>query len=311
MKQWGTIAVAVLAAAACAGIAGAQRGPRARSETADTPRERAGPSRPRDEAGSITESIECSACHTTEGWAVAGAGAGSSDTGFDHAITGFPLGGRHRTVPCTGCHVPGRSISRDCASCHRDEHDGRLGSACDSCHGATSWHRTDAIAMHRRTRLPLTGMHALADCTECHQQSTGHRFTNVPADCFACHQDDYLRPDVHPNHGGTAGSPPFPRDCSMCHAPSGWSPAFVDPAILPRSSGLVAPDGHDLRFAISFGPHRGTDCASCHVSTAVPAAVECTGCHAHSVARIASVHASPVPTDGRACLSCHPGGAAR
>lgn len=264
---------------------------------------------PSAHGGSLTEGIDCSACHTADGWRM---GGGSGSGGFDHARTGFPLAGRHRTVGCTTCHAPGRQPRRACTSCHADNHQGRLGRDCDSCHSDRGWQHVRAIAMHRRTRLPLTGMHALLDCTECHVRTGERQWSSVPSDCFACHEGDYRRSDVHPSHLGLSSTAAFPRDCAQCHRASGWSPAVIDPGALPRSAGLVAPEDHDLRFPISHGPHRGTECAACHASPAVPSAVRCTGCHAHNPVRLRMQHTSVAASvQGPACLSCHPGGAAR
>jgi hypothetical protein len=259
---------------------------------------------------SITRGIQCGACHTPSGWAVTGSVRGES--GFDHGRTGFPLSGRHRRLSCTGCHQPEQQTRRACNGCHQDVHQRRMGQSCDRCHSASGWQRTRAIDMHRSTRLPLTGMHVLAACTDCHTRTTSRSYSSTPAECYACHENEYRDATVHPNHDGTSGSAPFPRDCGACHRADGWSPAFVDPSVLPRSSPLTAPPTHDLRFAISFGSHRGAPCASCHLSPRATAAVACTGCHAHSPLMLRRQHPSGVvASTGGACLSCHPGGRAR
>lgn len=266
----------------------------------------------RDRHAALTEGLDCANCHTTASWDMAeGRSAGR---GFDHARTGFPLSGHHALATCAECHRPDVEVRRDCASCHQDDHhQGRLGRRCDACHGATSWTDTRPLELHRSTRLPLTGMHALADCTECHARTGEREWTQPPADCFACHEADYRRSDVHPNHAGTRGSPPFPRDCGQCHVPTGWAPALVDPALLPRSEALTeAPPEHELAFAIRRGPHRGAPCASCHVAPELPRVVECTGCHVHDPVTLQRQHRgqaySPVASS---CLGCHPGGMGR
>jgi len=275
-------------------------------------RTRPGPtvSEPVAHADSIAEGIDCANCHTPEGWRIAG--SDSDGAGFDHAQTGFPLSGRHDDLACTDCHRPGRQVQRDCVSCHADVHQGRLSTRCDSCHSARGFHLIRALEIHRRTLLPLTGMHVLAECTECHQRR-GERFlSNVPADCYACHEDDYRRPGVHPNHLGDADSPAFPRDCAQCHRPIGWTPAVIDLSVVSRSSALTVPADHDLRFPISFGAHRAAQCQNCHTVPSVPSLVRCTGCHEHSPVQIQLNHPNlHVATDGPGCLSCHPGGMAR
>lgn len=310
---------------------GDQAGPPVRDQAGASTRAQAGPApapRARGKRGhrsSVIAGRDCSECHTTSGWSMtAMAGAGG---GFDHARTGFPLTGAHTQVPCVSCHLAERTTERECMGCHQDEHEGRLGLQCDQCHDARNWRSTRAVQRHRMTRLPLTGVHALLDCTACHARTTDRTYTEVPADCFACHEKDY-RSDIHPVHQGDPNNPslaPFTRDCGACHRPIGWAPAVVNPRIFGLTgsgAGLGAGTAagmshgarasHDLRFPISFGKHRAADCESCHPVPASPRLVACTGCHAHSPLRLRRDHGgSTVATDGAGCLGCHPGGAAR
>lgn len=299
---WAACAALVISSAV-AGVVGAQQRPR--RQPRPRPASRAHPS--------ITDDMPCSACHTPEGWAQPGGSSGGG--GFDHSQTGFALRGRHRAAGCTDCHSSEREAQRDCVSCHVDTHEGRLGTDCSTCHNAVSFRDTDELAAHRLTRMPLTGMHAIVACTDCHQRNGSRAFTAVPATCISCHETDYRRPGLHPAHDGSGGGEPFSRRCETCHRTSGWSPAIVDPATLgSTSSGLreAAPPTHELRFPIRSGPHLGAPCASCHEDPRLPQAVRCTGCHAHSPARLRANHRTvPVPVDGRGCLGCHPGGAAR
>ena len=259
--------------------------------------------------GSITDGVDCIACHTTEGWSLLG--GGRAGRGFDHARTGFPLTARHRGAACGQCHRSGEETRRACVSCHEDEHQGRLGRSCDRCHSARGWSDTRPLELHRATRLPLTGMHALADCTQCHVRTGEREWSAPPAECVSCHADDAAI-DVHPDHLGRSGAPPFPRDCALCHRPSGWSPAIVDPATLPLVESLVAPPDHEARFRISSGSHRGLSCDGCHVEPESPRRIECVGCHAHDRTRLAASHrGTPIATDGAGCLHCHPGGMRR
>jgi hypothetical protein len=275
-------------------------------------------SRSRKAHGSITEGLDCGMCHTTAGWKSLSDGQAK---GFDHARTGFPLTGRHQQVACTGCHKPNEQVTRQCNACHADEHQGRLGQDCDSCHSSETFHRVKAFERHRLTRLPLTGMHALAECTDCHRRTTDGQWNAVPADCFACHEAEYRRKNLHPSHVGGVGtppSPPFSRDCAQCHRATGWSPAVVSPSALramvaPSVLGLtVAPERHELAFPISHGAHRAAGCDDCHVSQSVPQAVRCTGCHAHNPVALHTQHKrAPSTLSDASCLSCHPGGARR
>ena len=261
---------------------------------------------------SITEGMACSNCHTPAGWHIAGVSSGS---GFDHAKTGFPLSGRHKSVACTQCHQADRNTQRACVSCHTDTHQGRLGRQCDSCHSANSWQDTNAVALHRDTRLPLTGMHVLADCTQCHRRTAERQWSAAPSQCFACHVGEYFSQDTHPRHRGTGTQAPFPRDCSQCHQAMAWSPAYIDPTTITQnvmaSTGLISKRQHNRVFTISSGPHRRARCGDCHVSQTVPKLVECVGCHAHNPVKIRKQHREPVSRAATACLACHPGGARR
>jgi Cytochrome c7 and related cytochrome c len=262
----------------------------------------------------FTEAIPCSACHTTTAWRAKD--ASGEEAKFDHAATGFPLTGAHVHAPCVACHDGKRAIKRACASCHDDFHRGRLLQSCDMCHSPAGWTVTRPLEIHRMTRFPLTGMHVLADCTECHVRASEHRWTDAPIDCFACHEKDYRRPGIEPVHAGTATSPPLPRDCSLCHRAVAWVPAAATGSTASPLASLAgplqaAPPGHDVKFPIGFGAHRGATCDDCHASLRQPRAVRCIGCHAHDALRLVSQHRQPIATDGASCLGCHPGGTHR
>lgn len=257
-----------------------------------------------EEARSITDDLDCDACHTQTSFKMVSKRGKAG--GYDHDQTGFPLEGRHRDLGCVECHTPGRTVSGECVGCHTDQHRGGLGGDCDRCHTPMGWKIINALEIHERTALPLTGRHAMADCTECHLRNGTRQFTGVPSDCYACHEADYRRSDVHPVHTGSATTPPFPRDCAQCHRPTGFSPAIINPAEFPSRDALTTAADHDARFPLSFGPHRGAPCDSCHVSTSVRRAVQCTGCHSHNPARLRSIHgAKLVSFDGSSCLTCH------
>lgn len=265
---------------------------------------------PRAASSGITDSLPCSACHSTSSWRAAGGAV--QGAGFDHSTTGFPLAGEHAHTPCAACHDGKRKIERACASCHDDFHRGRLPQSCERCHSPAGWKVTRPLEIHRMTRFPLTGMHVLADCSECHVRASERRWTDAPIACFACHEKDYRRPDLFPVHAGTASTAPLPRDCSLCHRAVAWVPAVQPVATASLGSALEAvPPGHDARFPIAFGAHRTARCDDCHASAVAPRAIRCTGCHAHGPAQTAAQHRQPVASDGPACLTCHPGGVRR
>lgn len=278
----------------------------------------AAPAEKPSEGASITASMPCSACHTTAGWKSKDAPSGDEEgaTKFDHSKTGFPLTGQHTKTPCVGCHDGKHPVKRACISCHTDDHRGRLSDQCDKCHSPAGWRNVRMLEIHRMTRFPLTGMHVLTDCTECHRRANEHNWTNAPVDCYACHQKEYNRTDLHPVHNGSqAGNNPFPRDCSLCHRSLAWAPAKFAANLITGNSALpltaAAPANHDVKFPIHFGSHRSATCEDCHAQMTQPRMVRCTGCHAHDPVRIAAQHKNQVSTLSNACLSCHPAGMRR
>lgn len=255
--------------------------------------------------GSAIADMDCSACHTTDGWGLDDDAARGG--GFDHAVTGFPLLGQHAVTACSGCHQGGMKLSQACDRCHRDPHARRLGDSCAECHTAAAWSDTRTLARHRRSRMPLTGRHAVIECAACHRRQDARGYAATPTDCYACHAADYRR-DIHPDHAGGAGGEPFPRQCGRCHTTSAWSPAVIVAAqVATRQSAL---GGHDARFVISRGAHRGAACRDCHPSQARPRLVACAGCHTRG--RLVAQHRrARLDLAAAACLRCHPGGRPR
>jgi hypothetical protein len=259
--------------------------------------------------GSAISDMDCSACHTTGGWALDDEAARGG--GFDHAVTGFPLLGQHEATACSGCHQGGLRLSQECDRCHRDPHARRLGDSCAECHRPSAWSDTQTLARHRRSRMPLTGRHAIIECAACHRRQDARGYAATPTDCYACHAAEYRR-NIHPDHDGDPADPglaPFPRQCGRCHNTVAWSPAVVVAARI--ASGLsLAPARHDARFVVSRGPHRSAECRDCHASPARPRLVVCSGCHSRAALgpqhRRAKLDLAP-----QACLRCHPGGRAR
>jgi hypothetical protein len=256
--------------------------------------------------GSAIGNMDCGDCHTTDGWKLDELAA--SGGGFDHAVTGFPLRGQHAVTSCSQCHTGAQRLSQACESCHRDPHARRLGDSCAECHSAAAWTDTQTLARHRRSRMPLTGRHALIECAACHRRQDPRGFAATPTDCYACHQADYRR-DIHPDHDGDPldpGKAAFARQCGRCHSTIAFSPAVAVPGALAR----VISTRHDARFVISRGAHRGATCADCHPSTARPRVVTCLGCHTRGTL-VGQHRRERLELATASCLRCHPGGRAR
>ncbi len=226
----------------------------------------------------------CEDCHTTEGWRV----IPERITTFDHAQTGFPLWGQHANATCTGCHGEGleaASSSTACGSCHDDAHRGELGGACEDCHTPLGWAQSAAFLRHRETRFPLSGTHAVADCTACHLRSRKEVYAGTPTECVACHADDARRPGVHLDHVAAG----FRDACDTCHSQYLWQPARIR---------------HDLYWPLR-GSHTATQCASCHVGARFGGTpTDCYACHqADYQAATDPPHASFGIS--RSCERCH------
>ena len=156
---------------------------------------------------------------------------------FDHRKTGYPLDGGHAHLKCSQCHNPDHiapaaradilvkdlkrtylGLSRDCASCHQDVHQGQLGSACERCHITANWKDVTRFD-HAASRFPLTGAHARTPCRKCHLEAPPRdggkpyvRYVGVAfAQCASCHRD--------PHHGA------FAESCNACHNDVAWKPA--------------------------------------------------------------------------------------
>ena len=259
----------------------------------------------------FVKDMDCSACHTAEGWKLA-ATAGAS--GFNHDRTGFPLRNAHVQTACGGCHISSARPASNCEGCHKDPHQGRMDRPCAECHTSTTWTDTSSLEQHRQTRMPLTGKHAVIECTACHKRQGERQFTSLPVDCYACHRTEYHLTGTHPNHDGSADPnvAPFSRDCTLCHQTTAWTPAFVNPNSLPGAVTVQSArlGNHDPYFMLSSGSHRNAECSSCHVDTRRMQAVRCDGCH-QDVELRKQHRGTPVQRAAVLCLRCHPAGAAR
>jgi hypothetical protein len=280
-------------------------------------------------------SEQCGLCHAehhganaplVHGQSFALAGVPKADA-FDHRLVGFVLDGAHAPLECGECHVNARAailpagetrflgLERDCASCHEDPHEGRMRSACASCHGQETWDGLSSLE-HERF-LPLVGPHALA-CTECHAPEDAHALEIVggkgerPAarECATCHESPHRSPFVA-GVAVAAGLAPG-QVCGTCHAAEHVT--FHEPGLTAMS-----PEQHALSGFALAPPHDAPACADCH--TADPtgpasararpgdfaarypgrAPAQCSACHA-------DVHEGQFETGpfaGAECDACH------
>jgi hypothetical protein len=220
---------------------------------------------------------------------------------FDHRKAGYLLEGKHAQIECAKCHTPANIIptqrtqikvqdltrtwlglSKDCVTCHKDPHNGRLGPNCTECHNFSDWKAASGFD-HSKTRYPLTGLHIKVACEKCHAPSTpggSARLTGMAfGSCADCHKD--------PHRGS------FTQTCDTCHTTSGWNsvrmPSSFDHSktkypLLGKHVSVACEDCHargDFKKPVAFAqcvdchtpdPHKGQfsaradkgECASCH-----------------------------------------------
>ena len=240
---------------------------------------------------------DCGQCHTPQDW---------QSAKIDHALTAFPLAGKHTGVACHDCHQNGvfKGSPKDCFSCHQkdDAHQGNLGINCGGCHTSTGW--LPATIDHSLTRFPLAGKHIGVDCQACHLNQV---FKGTPSTCYACHAKD----DAHKGQ--------FGQDCGLCHAPAGWLPPTFDHAksIFPLTGAhLRAPCASCHRQGAGGMAFKGTPtaCAACHAEPAYHQGLfglNCVSCHNTSAwvpAKFTQAHTFPFNHGGAGstCRNCHP-----
>ncbi|MFQ5560125.1 MAG: cytochrome C, partial [Nitrospinota bacterium] len=142
----------------------------------------------------------CEGCHFTESW--------STKVFFDHDMTKFPLIGLHAMVICEGCHpdTQYKGVQKRCVACHasEDDHKGRLGTKCDTCHNPNSW-RNWNFEHNVRTKFALENAHKGLGCISCHTKIVNKEKITLPVTCVSCHQKDSI-------HEGRTWT-----NCQDCH----------------------------------------------------------------------------------------------
>ena len=148
----------------------------------------------------------CESCHSDSSWKV---------SQFNHALSRFPLTGKHLVATCVSCHLTPRfkDAARDCYACHKkaDQHKLRFGVACESCHNTRSW-KLWTFEHGKQTKYMLEGAHLKVACERCHQQEapSGKLAAPVGSSCLGCHQPE----DVHEGQFGVR--------CEQCHVTESW-----------------------------------------------------------------------------------------
>ncbi len=200
---------------------------------------------------------DCSICHGTDQW---------KGARFDHtSATKFPLTGAHIPLSCEQCHKNEQyKISTNCDSCHLTDYNNTkdpnhqaagFPQDCTLCHTTAQW--KSATFDHNKTRFPLAGAHASADCQSCH---AGGQYATLSTACVSCHLNDY-NGAADPKHAAAG----FPQDCTLCHSVTQWKGAVFDHS--------------KFRFPLT-GAHASAACQSCHSSGQYSSlSTSCASCH--------------------------------
>jgi hypothetical protein len=243
---------------------------------------------------------DCRKCHTESGFRTAT---------FDHvARSPFPMSGGHTGLACRKCHTrlgPGDApasaepaapprpagaprtravvdfggLKPACIGCHKDQHKGEFGQACDGCHRTATFKA--AGFTHPRAAEFFAGRHAGVACVKCHVRPGAAAAKPPSMACARCHADPHL---------GQVGG-----DCERCHA---IDAAKFAPVKFSHATG---------RFPLT-GKHGPLPCAKCHPSqtAAFPAGTGTATRLAPLSPECASCHKDPHlgQVDAR-CASCH------
>lgn len=154
----------------------------------------------------------CSGCHSESSFL---------NLRFNHERDSrFALKGKHREVPCAGCHptvssqesggtaVRYRPLAMRCMDCHTDPHldqlarksdaTGRPETRCERCHTSTNF--KELVFDHndpKQSSYPLEGRHQSLACDACHfvvEVAKGvavRRYRPLPRRCNGCHVDEH------------------------------------------------------------------------------------------------------------------------
>ena len=232
---------------------------------------------------------KCESCHGLQGWR-------GKELKFEHDTdTKFALAGSHRQVKCIECHKPRqeqilasaifRGLDRNCASCHKDPHQGQYNGACATCHTPSAWRGKGLSFDHNRdAKFQLTGSHAKVECAKCHQPRqrqilASAIFRGLDKNCASCHKDPH--------------QDQFGNTCATCHTANSW-----------QGKALLFDHNKDSKYPLT-GSHPKVECIKCHkprpASAALGSAIfrglktDCAACHTDP-------HRGKLD---RTCVTCH------
>jgi len=231
--------------------------------------------------GRMEQGKECKECHTEHKGREAKVAEFDHEK-FDHALTDYPLKGKHSDpkVKCQDCHKAEKKFSEApilCNDCHKkdDKHKGNFGPKCQDCHVEKGW--KEILFDHdKKTKYPLIGKHKEAKCGSCHK---GDLFKDkLQMTCVSCHkkEDDKA-------HKGKFG----PK-CESCHVERDWKEILFD---------------HDkkTKYPLLY-KHKEAKCSSCHKGDLYKDKIKVTTCVSCHKKEDDKAHKGNY---GAKCESCH------
>jgi hypothetical protein len=248
---------------------------------------------------------ECKTCHDEhKGHDIMGWSSIGGEKNFDHATTGWPLNGAHKTTACKDCHKTldnhglRKYLGQDtqCGACHAKDQPHKFERkamlACDRCHAESVWKPAKPEALRKFDHddrvdalMPLFGAHRGVACAKCHPKSVFKLLVPKPDNCgnSGCHKS------AHEGHLYNS------KPCEWCHSPTfPFKQASFDHTERTK---------FDLRAT-----HRKIQCYDCHTKSLgerKPTGA-CADCHEakddHHKGRW-KAFGDPPP-----CQICHPSG---
>jgi len=260
--------------------------------------------------------LSCNDCHNSQGWSFDAAKAT-----FKHDKTSFPLSGQHKILSCKSCHTDlvFTGAKTNCVSCHTDMHEQTVGEDCARCHTTQSWLVSNISGLHRTSRFPLVGAHAMADCQQCHKGQSLLRFDPMGVNCIDCHQTNFNN-TANPPHLAAG----FSTDCFQCHRVNSfeWGAGGFSHAFFPLTLGHNINECFKCHTPGNFA-NTPTNCYDCHKTnynaTTNPNhltagfSTNCAECHTTNPGWTPATfdHTKFPLTLGHninECAKCHPGG---
>jgi hypothetical protein len=167
---------------------------------------------------------------------------------------------------------PGTPLENECMRCHvasnpyRHVAWGFSAASCVECHIMDATPHSQQLNAHDAVSggFTLSGAHAVAACTACHEPDIGSVAATPGGDqdCLSCHLANYQ--GFHPDG--------WPTLCAGCHGTETWSGATIDHELVSGGfrlwgahAALDCSACHDPNtFAVRWDPADDSDCVTCH-----------------------------------------------